>query len=125
MNFLGGHLHSKNLLCKKYNNTLGKQSDAALAKTLQFAASQLDIKRCRGENQIIQTSDDEKYDLAPGNKPVLKKPEHRKTQLSDGTTKIKLEARSTQEASKMLKALKKQHLYLDINNIMTLAKKKR
>lgn len=125
LNSLGGHLHSKNLLCKKCNSTLGKQSDAALAKTLQFAASQLDIKRCRGENQIIHTSDDEKYDLAPGNKPVLKKPEQKKIQLSDGTTEIKMETRSTQEARKMLKALKKQYPSLDIDKTMALAKKEK
>ena len=63
LNSLGGHLHSKTLLCKKCNNKFGKEADAALADTLKFAASQLDVKRYRGENQVIQTSEKEKYDL--------------------------------------------------------------
>lgn len=125
LNSLGGHLHSKNLLCKKCNNTLGKQSDAALAESLKFAASQLNVKRCRGENQVIQTSEDAKYDLAPGNKPILKKPVFDKTQLPDGKIKLELEARSTQEARKILKALKKQYPSLDIDKVMECAKKKK
>ena len=33
LNSLGGHLHSKDLLCKKCNNKFGKEADAALADT--------------------------------------------------------------------------------------------
>ena len=103
LNSLGGHLHSKDLLCKKCNNKFGKEADAALADTLKFAASQLDAKRYRGENQVIQTSEKEKYDLAPGCKPVLKKPEVRVEKLPDGKMQIEMSARSTQEARKILK----------------------
>lgn len=56
LNSLGGHLHSKNLLCKKCNSKLGNQTDAALAETLKFAASQLNVKRCRGKIRLfVQT----------------------------------------------------------------------
>ena len=125
LNSLGGHLHSKELLCKKCNSKFGKQADAALAETLKFAASQLNIKRCRGENQTIQTADDEKYDLAPGCKPVLKKPEIKMEKQADGTMKIEMSARSTQEARKLLKSLQKQYPAIDIEKVMAQAERRK
>ena len=118
LNSLGGHLHSKNLLCKKCNSKLGNQTDAALAETLKFAASQLNVKRCRGENQIIRTNEKEKYDLAPGYKPVLKQPETKVDKLADGKVEIKINARNTQETRKILKSLQKQYPALDIEKAM-------
>ena len=123
LNSLGGHLHSKALLCKKCNNKFGKEADAALADTLKFAASQLDVKRYRGENQVIQTSEKEKYDLAPGCKPVLKKPEARVEKLPDGKMQIEMSARSTQEARKILKSLQKQYPMIDVDEAMQHAQK--
>ena len=124
LNSLGGHLHSKDLLCKKCNNKFGKEADAALADTLKFAASQLDVKRYRGENQVIQTSEKEKYDLAPGCKPVLKKPEVRVEKLPDGKMQIEMSARSTQEARKILKSLQRQYPMIDVDEAMRHAQKK-
>ena len=119
LNSLGGHLHSKTLLCKKCNNKFGKEADAALADTLKFAASQLDVKRYRGENQVIQTSEKEKYDLAPGCKPVLKKPEVRVEKMPDGKMQIEMSARSTQEARKILKSLQRQYPMIDVDEACT------
>lgn len=123
LNSLGGHLHSKNLLCKKCNSKLGNQADAALAETLKFAASQLNVKRCRGENQIIRTNEKEKYDLAPGYKPVLKQPETKVDKLADGKVEIKINARNTQETRKILKSLQKQYPALDIEKAMMKAQR--
>lgn len=123
LNSLGGHLHSKNLLCKKCNSKLGNQTDAALAETLKFAASQLNVKRCRGENQIIRTNEKEKYDLAPGYKPVLKQPETKVDKLADGKVEIKINARNTQETRKILKSLQKQYPALDIEKAMMKAQR--
>lgn len=125
LNSLGGHLHSKELLCKKCNSQFGKEADAALADTLKFAASHLDVKRCRGENQVIQTADGEKYDLAPGCKPVLKKPEVKVTEQLDGKKQIEMSVRSTQEARKILKPLQKQYPALDIEEAMQHAQKRK
>ena len=61
LNALGGHIHSKKLICKNCNSALGSTSDDELAKELNFFASFLDVPRQRGKNQIIKTLD-EKYD---------------------------------------------------------------
>ena len=73
LNALGGHIHSKKLICKNCNSALGSTSDDELAKELNFFASFLDVPRQRGKNQIIKTLD-EKYDLMPGGVPVLRQP---------------------------------------------------
>lgn len=121
LNSLGGRLHSKVLLCKECNNKMGKQADAALSETLKFAASQLDVKRYRGENQVIQTAEGETYDMAPGCKPVLKKPSMKAENQTDGSVKVEMSARSRQEARKMLKSLQRKYPTIDIEAAMAKA----
>lgn len=122
LNSLGGRLHSRKLLCKNCNSRLGQKSDAKLSEMLKFAATQLDVKRQRGENQVIHTADEEVYDLAPGCKPVLKKPVVKVEEKDDGSIRVEMKVRSMQEARSQLKALKKKYPFIDIEKIMSSAK---
>lgn len=122
LNALGGHLHSRKLLCKTCNSKMGQASDAELSKELEFAASFLDIKRQRGENQVIQTHEDELYDMGPGGKPVLKKPVVHHEKLESGVVKVEMKARSMEEAKRILKGLKKTYPVLDVEEALKTAK---
>lgn len=45
LNSIGGHLHSKQLLCKKCNSKLGDTADAKLAEDLSFYTDMLKVKK--------------------------------------------------------------------------------
>lgn len=54
LNAIGGHLKSKELLCKTCNSKFGEDADSELANQLLFLSSYLQVKRDSGENQIIK-----------------------------------------------------------------------
>lgn len=120
LNALGGHIHSKQLLCKVCNEKLGQNADAELAKELEFCASYLDIPRQRGENQKIETDRDTEYYLLPGGKPELKKPQF-SSKEEDGKVRIEMVSRNEAEARQMLKGVKKKYPRLDIEQVMAQA----
>ena len=47
LNSIGGHLHSKQLLCKRCNSKLGDTADAKLAEDLSFYTDMLKVKKVR------------------------------------------------------------------------------
>lgn len=112
LNALGGRLCSRELLCKKCNEEIGRGSDKELANELNFFASLLNISRQRGKNQIIRTAD-EKYDLLPGGMPVLKKPIISKEDIDHGF-RLEIEARNEIELRKILAGYAKQYPGIDV-----------
>lgn len=118
LNALGGHLHSRKLLCKACNSKMGQASDAELSKELEFAASLLNIKRQRGENRVIQTEEGEIYDMGPGGKPVLKRPEVHHEKLENGRVEVQMKTRSMEEARHILKGLQKTYPVIDVEEAL-------
>lgn len=120
LNALGGHIHSKQLLCKRCNEKLGQNADAELARELEFYASYLDIPRQRGENRRIETDKDTEYHLLPGGKPELKRPQFSSKEV-DGKVQVEMVSRNEAEARQMLKGLKKKYPGLDIEQALAQA----
>lgn len=112
LNALGGHIHSKKLICKNCNSALGSTSDDELAKELNFFASFLDVPRQRGKNQIIKTLD-EKYDLMPGGVPVLRQPIVKKTKNENGF-RFEAQVKDESDLEWILKGIAKKHPGIDV-----------
>ena len=71
-NAIGGHLKSKNLLCKDCNSNTGQNIDATLSEQLNFIANMLNIERDRGKPQVFKIKDgktSELYRCLPGGVP--------------------------------------------------------
>lgn len=116
LNAIGGHLKSKELLCKTCNSKFGEDADSELAKQLLFLSSYLQVKRDSGENQIIKgakTADGREYHIVDGSKPTLAKPKFEK-KIENGETKYSIAARNESELIKMLTGLRKKHPELDL-----------
>lgn len=112
LNSLGGHIHSKKLICKNCNSALGSTSDDELAKELNFFASFLDVPRQRGKNQNIKTLD-EKYDLMPGGIPVLRNPIVKKTKSENGF-RYEAQVKDESDLEWILKGIAKKHPGIDV-----------
>ena len=56
-NAIGGHLKSKNLLCKDCNSNTGQNIDATLSEQLNFIANMLNIECDRGKPQAFKIKD--------------------------------------------------------------------
>ena len=117
LNSIGGHLSSRNLLCKVCNSKLGQDADAELAKQLAPLATYLQIRREDGEeNKIIKgvkSKDGTIYNIVDGRKPVLAKPIY-KRQKTEEKIEYSYTARNESEAIDFLKGLKRQYPELDI-----------
>lgn len=77
LNAIGGHLKSKELLCKQHNSVFGEECDAELANQLQVLSSNFQVQRQRGKNPAIEgtTSSGERYRIENGITPVKVKPD--------------------------------------------------
>lgn len=77
LNSIGGRLKDSGILCKSCNSKLGTDSDAELARQLNFYAHTLMIERENGETQpVVMTrpSSGESYRIDKYGKPSLKDP---------------------------------------------------
>jgi len=118
LNSIGGHLKSKELLCRTCNSKFGEQADKELSKQLSFFASLLQIKRDEGENQIIKggkTKNGEEIHLVDGSKPVMSKPQFNQI-TENGEVKYSITARNEEELLNILKGLRKKHPELDLED---------
>ena len=116
INALGGHIHSKKLLCKKCNSVFGTTSDEELAKEMRFFASYLDVPRQRGDNQTVRTLD-ERYDMMPGGIPILRSPVVKKTKLKKGFV-FEVEARDESELKWIVEKLAQKYPDIDVEKII-------
>ena len=123
MNAIGGHLTSKNLLCKTCNSKFGEESDAELARQLNFYSNVLMIKRDNGNPQPVimeRPSTGEKYKVDSTGKPQIKDPVVIQKE-NVGQQEIKVQARSMDEAKKILKGFKRKYKNIDIEDVLSKA----
>lgn len=122
LNALGGHLKSKELLCKQHNSAFGDDCDAELANQLQVLSSNFQVHRQRGKNPDIEgtTISGEKYKIVDGITPVKVKPMVEISDLEGGGKNIHVEARDEKELRQILKGLKAKYpnLNIDIEDVV-------
>lgn len=108
---IGGRKKVKNFICKPCNNRAGSTWDAELAKSLNPLSLLCKIKREGNDVPAQEFSflSGEKVLLKPDGSMTLSAPTFSKSEKEDGSLQINIQARSTAEAEKMLKGLKKKH----------------
>lgn len=122
LNAIGGHLKSKELLCKEHNSVFGDECDAELAKQLQVLSSHFQVHRQRGKNPEIEgtTSSGKSYKIIDGRTPVLTKPTVEVGEVVDGVRTVHIEARTEKELWQILQGIKKKYpgLQIDIEEVV-------
>lgn len=121
LNAIGGHLKSKELLCKQYNSVFGEKCDAELANQLQVLSSNFQVQRQRGKNPAIEgtTASGEIYRIEDGINPVKVKPTIEIGDIEGGKS-IHIEARNEKELRQILKGIKAKYpkLNIDIEDVV-------
>jgi len=120
INAAGGRLASKNLLCKKCNNSFGETIDAELARQLNFLSNFLLIKRYDGDPPAIIGTDKEtgeKYKMTTEGHLDMKNPTV--TFKDHGDHKeVSIAARNKKELVTILNNIKKKYPLFDVENAL-------
>ena len=109
LNSIGGHLHSKQLLCKRCNSKLGDTADAKLAEDLSFYTDMLKVKKVRKNPHKQIMLDDEGREVVvneAGAKIELRRP-YKKIDKDKGQDNIRIHitARNEKELMGILNSL--------------------
>ena len=117
---IGGHLFSKELLCKTCNSTVGNTIDTVLAEQLNFASNLLDIQRDRGKPPVLRAQDmetGEQIRIEPGGKPAYVRPRIKESPR-DGDAHYSVEAVDRRQAKEVIRGFKRKHPELDEEAIL-------
>lgn len=109
LNSIGGHLHSKQLLCKKCNSKLGDTPDAKLAEDLSFYTDMLKVKKVRNNPHKQIMLDDEGHEVVvneAGAKIELRRP-YKNIDKEEGLNNIRIQitARNKKELMGILNSI--------------------
>lgn len=109
LNSIGGHLHSKQLLCKKCNSKLGDTADAKLAEDLSFYTDMLKVKKVRNNPHKQIMLDDEGHEVVvneAGAKIKLRRP-YKNIDKEEGLNNIRIQitARNKKELMGILNSI--------------------
>lgn len=128
LNAIGGILKTKTLICKKCNSEFGQEIDAELSKQLNFVSNMLNIKRDRGEPQNLEVKSKksgEQILIQPGGKPVMRIPKINKEIDKNNGITFSIVTPNITIARKTLKGLKRTYKQIDVEDILSKAKKER
>ena len=109
LNSIGGHLHSKQLLCKKCNSKLGDTADAKLAEDLSFYTDMLKVKKVRNNPHKQIMLDDEGHEVVvneAGARIELRRP-YKNIDKEEGLNNIRIQitARNKKELMGILNSI--------------------
>ena len=112
LNAIGGHLHSKTLLCKSCNSKLGETADAKLAEDLSFYTDMLKVEKARKNPHKQIMLDNEGHEVIvddAGAKIKLRHP-YVKFDHNANNTIIHITARNKEEAKAIFNSLVKKKI---------------
>ncbi len=116
LNAIGGHLSSKDLICRKCNSDFGLDIDTELANQFKNIATMLNIKRERGKVQpfdVVDSQDNTVYSIGPGGKPVQKIPI-----IKNDGNHYTIKVANKHQAKKVLLGFKRKCPDLDVDGIV-------
>ena len=118
INAIGGKLKSKKLICTICNTDFGEDIDSYLAKQLNDFSNMINVKRDRGQAQIIKAKkmSGEEFHLDIGGKPRMPKPIVKQIEKGD-QTEISVVARNEKELKQILKGLSKKYKNFDADDL--------
>lgn len=116
INAIGGHITSKDLICKKCNRDFGEDIDTALANQFNKIATLLNIKRDRGTPQPFKAFDTENntgYIIKPDGKILLQKPD-----IKQNGNHYTIKVNDEKQAHQVVHGFKRKYPELDENKIL-------
>ena len=119
-NAIGGRKSVRNFICKQCNDKTGATWDNELATQLRPLCTMLDIQRGRGENQsiVVETIKGEKLLLRPDGSMTIPRTVFSKSNIGN-MIRVSIQARSRQEAKKLIPGLKRSHAKLDVDKAIS------
>lgn len=122
-NAIGGWLKVSGVLCSSCNSEAGRLWDSDLAAQLNPLALLISIVRDRGEtpSQVLATGSGKKYLYRSDGTLAPAKREFNATPSEEGGTRIRISARSIQEARSMLESAKGKYPGIDVEQALSLA----
>lgn len=120
INAIGGRYKTSGVLCRACNNGAGQTWDSALAKDLHSLGLLIRIKRERGElpSLKVENLDGEQLLLHADGSMSPAKATFSQTPEDSGVMRIELIARSSEEARKILKGVKRKYPNFDLESAM-------
>lgn len=114
-NAVGGRKVVRGFLCETCNNDSGRTWDAQLAKQLNSIGLLLRVKRQRGEfpSEAVETTDGQKLLLHSDGSLSPSTPTYLEENIGE-QVRISIQARSMEEAKRMLKGVKRKYPRLDM-----------
>lgn len=115
-NAIGGHLMSKELICKKCNSDFGDNIDTSLAEQFNMISALLNIKRDRGTPQPFKAIDSQNgtgYIVKPGGEILLQKPD-----IKQDGNHYTIKVNDKKQAHQVLNGLKRKYPEIDVDAIL-------
>lgn len=120
-NAVGGRKKIKGFICRACNSSSGDSWDKELAKQLNPLSLFFGIKRERGNapSELFETTAGDRLTLNIDGRMAIEKPIYSEVFSEDnGIIRIKIEARDTNEAKRMLKGVKGKYPQVDTDHIL-------
>ena len=123
-NSIGGRKKVKGFICKDCNNKSGREWDDALAQQFNPLSLLLGIKRERKKipSQAFDTSGGNKVRLHTDRRMSYDRPKYSEKKVRD-RIEVQIEARSTNDLKEILKGVKRKYPQVDIDELISHAKK--
>jgi hypothetical protein len=124
-NAIGGQKKLSGFICKPCNNQSGDEWESDLAKQLNPLCLFFGISRDRGDvpSQQFETTGGEKVSLNADGTMDIAKPVYKESQHEAGVN-IHISARSTKEAKKMLKGVKRKYPQANLEDLVSNAEER-
>lgn len=109
LNALGGHLHSKTIICDTCNKKIGEKADAKLAEDLSFYTDMLKVKKDRQNkhNQVMIDSDGHEIIVEDGGQSLYLRKPYIVVDSNEGVKNVHFTVRNMDELDSILKGLVK------------------
>lgn len=117
-NAIGGRKKIRNFLCSACNSRTGHEWDNELVEQLRPLCTMLNVSREHGENRPfnVETVGGRELTLKHDGSMTIAGPRFEKEEV-DGSTAVKIQARTMHELRKMLAGLKKGHPEMDVDEL--------
>lgn len=118
-NAIGGRKKIAGFICRECNSKSGERWDAELAKQLNPLSLFFGISRERGDvpSQIVETTSGDKVQYHPDGRMNIAKPTYAETLHGSGI-KVNINARSTNEAKKILTGVKRKFPQINLEEAL-------
>ena len=122
-NAIGGRRKVMGFICRECNSSAGETWDAEVARQLLWLSLMVGVSRERGQLPSLKviTTADERLTIRSDGSLALSDPSFKEAQLAEGRTSYRIQARSMNEAQRMMEGLKRKHPEIDVDSLLAQA----